>query len=78
MVGNVGNARQQNYTAIGDCVNYAKRLQESAGPGEILLSQAAFDEVRDRVLVQALPPRPVKGRSRPEPVYRLISVKPGV
>jgi adenylate cyclase len=78
VVGNVGNARQQNYTAIGDCVNYAKRLQESAGPGEILLSQAAFDEVRDRVLVNALPPRPVKGRSRPEPIYRLISVKPDV
>jgi adenylate cyclase len=78
VVGNVGNARQQNYTAIGDCVNYAKRLQESAGPGEILLSQAAFEEVRDRVLVHALPPRPVKGRSRPEPVYQLISVKPDV
>ena len=41
IVGNVGSAELFNYTAMGDVVNLAKRLQKLAAPGQILLSQGA-------------------------------------
>jgi PAS domain S-box-containing protein len=75
VVGNVGNVRQQDYTAIGDCVNYARRLQEHAGPGQILVSRAVWEEVGDHVEVNELPALSVKGRSRPEPVFEVLAVE---
>ncbi len=75
VVGNVGTAKLMNYTAIGDCVNLAKRLQESAEAGQILLSQRAYRKVKDFVHVRALEPIQVKGRSTPEPVYDLVGLR---
>lgn len=45
VVGYIGTERALNYTAIGDVVNVAKRLQEAALPGQILVS----DEVQTRL-----------------------------
>jgi len=75
VVGNIGNAQQQNYTAIGDSVNYAKRLQENARHDQILISQSAFEMVKERVAVNTLDPLLVKGHSRPEPVFDVIGLK---
>jgi adenylate cyclase len=75
VVGNIGTDKQRNYTAIGDSVNYAKRLQENARGGQILLSQAAYQLVKDQVVVEELPPLQVKGRSVPEPVYQVMGLK---
>lgn len=75
VIGNIGTAQQLNYTAIGDSVNYAKRLQENARGGQILLSQAAYEQVKDRVEVNGLELLQVKGRSTPERVYELIQLK---
>jgi adenylate cyclase len=74
VVGNVGTAEQMNYTAIGDSVNLAKRLQENAEAGQILLSQSAYDAVKEHIRVRALEPIKVKGRSSAEPVYELVSL----
>ncbi len=63
------------YTAIGDAVNLAKRLQESAGGGQILLSNSTYDLVKDRVVVNALDPIQVKGRQALEQVYELLDVR---
>ena len=75
VVGNIGNAQQQNYTAIGDSVNYARRLQENARHDQILISQAAYDLVKDHVRVTALEPLLVKGHSTPEPVFEVLGLK---
>jgi len=73
IVGNVGTSELFNYTAIGDVVNLAKRLQELAAPGQILLSQAAYECVAGQVPTRALPPVHVKGRVAEEQIYEVLS-----
>jgi PAS domain S-box-containing protein len=74
VVGNIGTSQRLDYTAIGDCVNYAKRLQEHAMGGQILLSEAAYHNIKDQVIASALEPIQVKGRSAPERVYELMTL----
>ncbi len=45
VVGNIGSERVMDYTVIGDTVNIARRLQEVARPGEILISEATYQLV---------------------------------
>lgn len=75
VVGNIGTAEQLNYTAIGDAINLAKRLQENARPGQILLSQSAYRQVQGLVDVKELEPIRVKGRKAVEQVYELVGLK---
>jgi len=72
VVGNIGTAQLMNYTAVGDCVNVAKRLQENAHGGQILLNAKAYDLVRGRVQANFLGVMELKGRATPEPVYELV------
>jgi len=72
IVGNVGTAELFNYTAIGDVVNLAKRLQENAAPGQILLSAAAYAAVVGDIEARPLNPVQVKGRTALEQVYEVI------
>ena len=75
VVGNIGTEQQRNYSAIGDSVNYAKRLQENAKGGQILISQIGYRLVEDFVKVIELPLLQVKGRSTPEIVYEVVGLK---
>lgn len=77
IVGNVGSPEIMSYTVIGDAVNVASRLQSNAGPGEVLISEGAYDQVRGLVEVEPLEPLSVKGRTVPVPVYRVTGIKVG-
>ncbi|MFQ5410314.1 MAG: adenylate/guanylate cyclase domain-containing protein, partial [Anaerolineales bacterium] len=74
VVGLVGTDTKFDYTAIGDSVNIAKRLQENSSAGQILLSTTAYEAVEDRVKVKALEPMYVKGREQPVQVFDLIDI----
>jgi class 3 adenylate cyclase len=55
-------------------VNTAHRLQEIAQGGQILLSAATYEEVKDLVCVQALPAQTLPGKRTPLTIYELLSV----
>lgn len=75
VVGNIGSDFRMDYTAIGDTVNTAARLESSAGPGQILISQQVRDALGDRIEVTALGAVPLKGKAQGVNVYALDAVK---
>ena len=77
VVGNIGCEFRMDYTAIGDTVNTAARLESRAKPGEILISQAVYDTVKDRILAEEVGPMELKGKSNTVMVYRVLDVKEG-
>ena len=75
MVGNVGTSQLFNYTTIGDTVNLAQRLESIADPGQILLSEEAYQAIADQVVARQLPPVRVKGKQHEIVVYELQGLK---
>jgi class 3 adenylate cyclase len=74
LAGNVGGKERMEYTLIGDAVNLAKRLQENAAGGQILLGESTYTAVRDRVQVIDAGEIQVKGRVAKETVYELTGL----
>lgn len=75
IAGNIGSAARMEYTVIGDSVNIAARLQGLARPGEILISQASYLQVRDRVKATAMETMALKGKTLTVDVYRLEGLR---
>lgn len=71
VVGYIGTERAINYTAIGDTVNLAKRLQENASPNQILIDEQIVARLGERVKARPLGELRVKGRKTPAKVYEL-------
>lgn len=65
---------------LGDGVNIAAPLESIAAPGEIRLSAAAVDQVRDRVAhgLEDLGEQHLKNVARPVHVFRILEVSPSV
>lgn len=71
IVGNVGAPQIMDFTAVGDTVNVAARIQGTSDGGQILISQATFDRVRNFVEATAMGEKRYKGRSEPVMTYEI-------
>jgi class 3 adenylate cyclase len=71
VVGSIGSDRRADYTAVGDAVNVAHRLEKLARPGEILVSEAVQRHVRGACRMRFEGERQLSGRQEPVHVYSL-------
>ena len=58
----------------GDSVNVAARLQGLAKPGEVLVSETTYRQVKGKVLATPMEPMTLKGKRIPVGVYRIDSL----
>ena len=75
VLGLIGTEKRLEYTAIGDSVNTAKRIQENSGRNQILLSKDAFERVKNDIEANRLGEMKVKGKGQPLDVYELVRLK---
>ena len=73
VVGNIGSDHRTDFTAIGDPVNVAHRLEKLARPAEILVSEAVQRRVRSMVPMRFEGERQLSGRAEPVHVYSIHS-----
>ncbi|MGN0435620.1 MAG: CHASE2 domain-containing protein [Wujia sp.] len=75
VVGNVGCEFRMDFTAIGDTVNTAARLEANAKKGQVLISDAVYDRLKDRIEVEEIGEIPLKGKSKGVFVYSVVSAQ---
>lgn len=75
IVGDIQTDLKMNYTALGDSVNVAARLQSVAEPGSILASRAVYKQTRSLFEFKEEGSIRVKGRVEPVEIYLLEGVR---
>ena len=70
-----GDAAMQQRLVTGDAVNTAARLEQAAGPDQVLIGELTWRLVRDAVRVEAVEPLELKGKAERVPAYRLVEVE---
>jgi class 3 adenylate cyclase len=75
MVGNVGSDLRFEYTALGDAVNVAARMQTAAQPSTVLITDMTRRLTGDTFELEDLGGIEVKGKSEPIHAYRVLGRK---
>lgn len=70
-VGNVGEEDVKDFTALGDVVNTAARLQAQAKGGQLVVSERVYEEVRDSFPTATHLDLELKGKSEPVAAYAI-------
>jgi ABC-type oligopeptide transport system substrate-binding subunit/class 3 adenylate cyclase len=76
IAGVIGSEEEQQYGVIGDTVNLAKRLEEAAPTGGILISSDTYRLVRSVFNVVPQGPIQIKGKTNPVDTYLVENIKP--
>lgn len=72
--GNIGSSslKRLDYTVIGDTVNTAQRLQAAAGPGEIYISAASYEKIKQAFQCALVGDLTLKNKANPSTVYKVL------
>lgn len=72
--GNIGSAnlKRLDYTVIGDTVNTAQRLQSAAGPNQIIISEVAYQKVKESFNCRPAGEAILKNKANPVNIYEVM------
>ncbi|MDH4205100.1 MAG: AAA family ATPase [Desulfobacteraceae bacterium] len=72
VVGSIGDDLRMDYTAVGDTVNLASRMESTARPGTVLVSNNTYNRAKQHFKFTSLGKVKVKGKETPLNVYELV------
>jgi len=75
ILGNIGSPQRMDYSAIGDTVNTASRLQAIAEIGKVIISSSTYRELEKKVHVKQLGEVTLKGKTQPIEVYEVLRLE---
>lgn len=70
VVGNMGSFLRLDYTAIGDNVNIASRIESNSRSKDIFVSESTYERTKDRICYEFVNEFLMKGKTIPIKVYR--------
>jgi class 3 adenylate cyclase/AmiR/NasT family two-component response regulator len=73
--GNIGSStlKRLDYTVIGDAVNVASRLQSAADKGQILITEACYEKIKESFACNKVGEKILKNKKEPVMVYEVLS-----
>lgn len=78
IVGNIGCECRMDYTAIGDVVNTASRLEGKAKADQILVSKEVYEQVKDIVEASYVGSLSLKGKKKEIEAYEITKITEGM
>ncbi len=74
IVGNIGCECRMDYTAIGDVVNTASRLEAKAKGGQILITDDVYEQVKQYVKAEPIGKLTLKGKAQEVETYQVTGI----
>ena len=74
IIGNLGSLKRFDYTAIGDNVNLASRLESITKQYgyDMIISESTYEKIKDKFVCKKLDKVAVKGKAKPITIYQVV------